>query len=66
MMELENESQSRVLFAVLASVCSGMALSIVRSVGGGEDICSGVEAWRVLCLEYEPALARRMTMVPTC
>ena len=35
MMELENESQSRVFFAVLASVCSGRALSIVLSVSGG-------------------------------
>eukprot|EP00972_Heterocapsa_arctica_P090540 13359408-Heterocapsa_arctica.AAC.1 len=49
----ENTWKGRMLYSLLVSLVSGRALGIVRQVAEGH----GLEAWRCLVREYEPAIA---------
>ena len=51
----ENRWKGRMLYSLLASLCSGRALGVVRQVPEGH----GLEAWRCLVKEYEPEVASR-------
>ena len=49
--------RAELLYGVLLQVCSGRALSLLRLVGQR----NGLEGWRQLVVEYEPATASRAT-----
>ena len=52
--------RARVLYSILAQVCSGKALAIVRTA----ERLNGIHAWWLLLREYEPSLAsRKMAML---
>jgi hypothetical protein len=51
----ERRNLSTLVFAVLASILSGRCLRILQSLRRR----NGFEAWRLLCLEFEPKIAQR-------
>ena len=55
----ENGWKGRMLYSLLVVLVSGRALGIVRQVPEGH----GLEAWRCLAKEYEPAVATRYCAV---
>ena len=53
----EAEETGRVIYNVLAQVCHGRALAIIKQPMKGH----GLECWRRLCREYEPDSSARFT-----
>eukprot|EP00972_Heterocapsa_arctica_P028759 4230755-Heterocapsa_arctica.AAC.1 len=51
----ENSWKGKMLYSLLVALVSGRALGIVRQVSEGH----GLEAWRCLVHDYEPAVATR-------
>ena len=50
-------TRARFLYGLLVQVCAGRALALLRIVPDN----NGLEAWRVMCREYEPKVAARTT-----
>ena len=58
----DSAQRAKLLYGILVQVCSGRALGVIRTVRES----NGLEAWRALCAEYEPALAACTTARPRC
>eukprot|EP00972_Heterocapsa_arctica_P020157 2975495-Heterocapsa_arctica.AAC.1 len=54
-MNAANRARAHLLFGILVQVCAGRSLAILRAVPES----NGLEAWRRLHQEYEPASAAR-------
>jgi hypothetical protein len=53
--EEDRRNLSTLVFAILASISTGRCLRILQSLRRR----NGFEAWRLLCLEFEPKIAQR-------
>eukprot|EP00972_Heterocapsa_arctica_P029847 4398608-Heterocapsa_arctica.AAC.1 len=56
-MSAEHLAKARLLYGILVQVCSGRALSLLRL----NTESNGLECWRQLHVEFEPATATRTT-----
>ena len=58
-LDVEHTEKSKILYGILCQCCEGRALTLLKLVGRG----CGIEAWRLLLVEYEPRASVRIAQM---